>query len=345
MPRLQQENERARLLLAQMQSELDATKSKSSTTTEELQIQLLSLKTEVERLTADNNLLKQELSKAVQVRSAAHNKVDEARRKLGLSPSEAQVFIKEFDESTKANAQLRKDLQQLQTDRNHLAQQCEQRSSHCMTLISENKRLVDQISDLRQQVVASEADAWRLRQQLSATAQRDSHLAAKREAASPHTSQRPAFSVRPASATLPPKQQQHQGGQGAKGKENVQTTKENVPSTVKAALTKESRPLAQKPTNVPISAGWMDRRGSREQPVTTSRPSPSSSSSSSPSPTPSSQKPSKEIVNPSPSPQPPPVDPDPLNLSVLQQAMQMRHERHRQMLSNLNTKAQEELTL
>lgn len=214
VPRLQQENERARLLLSQMQSELDEGKTSASTAVKELQIQLSSVKEEAERLSVDNALLKQELAKAVQVRSAAHTKVDEARRKLGLSPSEAQVFIKEFDESARANAQLRKDLQQISIDRNHLAQQCEQRSSHCMTLISENKRLVDQISNLRQQVVSSEADAWRLRQQLSASAQRDQHLVAKREAASHHTSLRPAFSVRPSSATIPLKQEQ-----GSKGKE------------------------------------------------------------------------------------------------------------------------------
>ncbi len=35
--------------------------------------------------------------------------------------------------------------QQLQADRGHLQQQCENRSQHCMTLISENKRLAEQV--------------------------------------------------------------------------------------------------------------------------------------------------------------------------------------------------------
>lgn len=80
-----------------------------------------------------------------QVRTSTHSKLEEARKRLGLTASEAQVFVKEFDEAVKANALLRKEVAQLQADRSQLQQQCENRSQHCMTLIAENKRLVDQV--------------------------------------------------------------------------------------------------------------------------------------------------------------------------------------------------------
>ena len=56
----------------------------------------------------------------------------------------AQPAVKDFDEARQASRLLKQENTELASDKEHLQQQCESRSQHCMTLISENKRLVDQ---------------------------------------------------------------------------------------------------------------------------------------------------------------------------------------------------------
>ena len=57
-------------------------------------------------------------------------------------------LLQDFDEASRGNQALRKEVAALQADRAQLQQQCENRSQHCMVLIAENKRLADQVRRL-----------------------------------------------------------------------------------------------------------------------------------------------------------------------------------------------------
>ncbi len=208
------------------------------------------LQGQLDAATADNAVLKAELAKHMHLRAATHNKVEEAKRKLGLSQPEAEFFIhvsccgrrgarfvvrpashfhtnrrpqlprrlpparaalqlttmktrvlQDLDETKAANKSLKAEVATLAADKARLEQQCDSRSQHAMTLIAENKRLLEQVqggagtthpggfqgggacarrvstspagmglvpgaqvSELRKQVTASDQDLWRLRQ-------------------------------------------------------------------------------------------------------------------------------------------------------------------------------------
>ncbi|GAX73278.1 hypothetical protein CEUSTIGMA_g732.t1 [Chlamydomonas eustigma] len=188
---VQAENDRARDLITSLEKEITDVKGNGCAMTWDLEAQLSALRGELMHLNSENAQLKQELAKNVMVRSSTHNKLDEARKRLGLTSLEAQVFVKEFDEACRSNQHLRKEVSALQSDRSQLQQQCENRSQHCMTLIAENKRLADQVTELRKQSVDLDQENWRLRQQISAAASRQQHLSQKKEAAAAVCKDRP----------------------------------------------------------------------------------------------------------------------------------------------------------
>jgi cell division protein FtsB len=141
-----------------------------------------------------------------QVRQSTHSKLDEARRRLGLTAGEAQVFVKEFDEASRSNAALRSEVSGLRSERATLQQQCESRSQHCMTLIAENKRLVDQVAQLRRELVSLDQEGWKLRGQISKAVARKQHLEHVRERAASLFQERPQWQA-PAECPRPSREQ------------------------------------------------------------------------------------------------------------------------------------------
>ncbi|KAF5842055.1 hypothetical protein DUNSADRAFT_9624 [Dunaliella salina] len=118
----------------------------------------------MQQLLADNMVLKAELAKTVHTNHAASIKVEEVRKHLGLGKEEAEAFVKDLDSTKAANKALQAEVASLSADKAHLQQQCDNRSSHAMTLIAENKRLLEQVSELRKQVVGMDQDLWRAKQ-------------------------------------------------------------------------------------------------------------------------------------------------------------------------------------
>jgi anti-sigma factor RsiW len=53
--------------------------------------------------------------------------------------------VQEVDELRATNKALRAEVAALSADKGHLQQACDSRSSHAMTLIAENKRLIEQV--------------------------------------------------------------------------------------------------------------------------------------------------------------------------------------------------------
>ncbi|KAG1681156.1 hypothetical protein FOA52_015599 [Chlamydomonas sp. UWO 241] len=191
LPALVEENRRARGAVATLECELSAVRETAAAAEGAAQGQLVVLRAELERLTGEVLVAKQELSKTVQVRQATHSKLDEARRRLNLTAGEAEVFVKEFDETSRANSALRSEVSGLRSERATLQQQCESRSQHCMTLIAENKRLVDQVATLRRELVALDQEGWKLRAQIAKAATRKAHLEHVRERAASLFQERP----------------------------------------------------------------------------------------------------------------------------------------------------------
>jgi len=55
------------------------------------------------------------------------------------------ALMQDLDTTKAANKALQAELASLSADKAHLQQQCDNRSSHAMTLIAENKRLLEQV--------------------------------------------------------------------------------------------------------------------------------------------------------------------------------------------------------
>ncbi len=70
MPALQEENARARNIIAQLEAELRQQSSSGQQSTEHQQQQLMVIREEMQRLAEDNALLKSELQKTVQASEA-----------------------------------------------------------------------------------------------------------------------------------------------------------------------------------------------------------------------------------------------------------------------------------
>ncbi len=97
------------------------------------------------RLRADAAVLRSELAKTVTAKSMTSAKLEQIRKRLGLSEGEARAFLQELDEARGACKALRDENKELHGDNAHLKQQLESRSQHTMTLIGDNKRLLEQV--------------------------------------------------------------------------------------------------------------------------------------------------------------------------------------------------------
>lgn len=93
VPQLQDEAARARELAEQLQAELAAVRGDKATAQRELSEQVQGLSDELQRVTADCAVLRAELAKTVHARTSTASKLDIVRKKLGLTESEAKVFI------------------------------------------------------------------------------------------------------------------------------------------------------------------------------------------------------------------------------------------------------------
>ncbi|KAG2443351.1 hypothetical protein HXX76_001713 [Chlamydomonas incerta] len=61
----------------------------------------------------------------------------------------------------------------LATDNASLKSQVESRSQHCMTLIGENKRLLEQVAELRSQLQKNQGELWMAKTEQQAAAARE----------------------------------------------------------------------------------------------------------------------------------------------------------------------------
>ena len=93
MPKLQREAAQARDLISQLQAELIQARDSHAGSHLQLTEQLRSLTDELQRVNADNAVLRGELAKTVHARTTTASKLDTVRKKLGLTESEAKVFI------------------------------------------------------------------------------------------------------------------------------------------------------------------------------------------------------------------------------------------------------------
>jgi hypothetical protein len=221
VPTLQREAAQARDMISQLQAELVQSRDSHEGSHLQLTEKLRSITEELQRVNADNAVLRGELAKTVHARTTTASKLDHVRKKLGLTESEAKVFIQvwswrfldatlrmrltsrmrsavslgpaaamqgeerssikcravickkawhgrmqllssrlaqmvrlhahhrdwkqELDDTRTANKSLTEENATLAADKAHLQQQVESRSQHCMTLITENKRLIGQV--------------------------------------------------------------------------------------------------------------------------------------------------------------------------------------------------------
>ncbi|PNH09851.1 hypothetical protein TSOC_003493 [Tetrabaena socialis] len=181
LPALRSGKERAEGIIDSLQAEVARLRQERSEEQSALTGQLGSVTSELQRLSADNALLRSELAKTVHQKQLTSSKLEQIRRKLGLTESEAKAFIQELDDARAASKGFREENTQLAADNTHLKQQAsncnrgprrghggshtyvESRSQHCMTLIGENKRLLEQVADLRTQLNKQQGELWQVK--------------------------------------------------------------------------------------------------------------------------------------------------------------------------------------
>ncbi|KAL6763359.1 hypothetical protein V8C86DRAFT_2499521 [Haematococcus lacustris] len=208
VPALQNDSATAQAHARRLHERVQELQTVVDTTNETLSTAQDSLSQEVARLQADNTFLKQSLAKQVSLRTAASAKVEQARKHLGMTSPEAEVLIKELDELRAATKSLRAEVTALTADKSHLQQQCSSRSTHAMTLIAENKRVLEQASELRRQTQQQDQDIARLKQELAAAQKLQAKSAARRDSLAAASQARPAWQAKVGGASSPSPQSQ-----------------------------------------------------------------------------------------------------------------------------------------
>ncbi|GIL92574.1 hypothetical protein Vretimale_18968 [Volvox reticuliferus] len=160
LPGLIADKGRSQGLIDSLQAELATERLERAEEHRHLTMEVSSLTQELQKLSADNAVLRSELAKTVHQKQLTSSKLEQIRKKLGLSESEAKAFIQELDEAKAASKALREENKELAADNTHLKQQVESRSQHCMTLIGENKRLLEQVAELRMQLQKQQGELW-----------------------------------------------------------------------------------------------------------------------------------------------------------------------------------------
>ncbi|KAG2443336.1 hypothetical protein HYH02_009401 [Chlamydomonas schloesseri] len=172
--RLEEEaKEKAQAIIDNLQAELVRTRQDHREEVGRLTEQVSSLTQELERLTADSAVLRAELAKSVHQKQVTNTKLDQIRKKLGMSESEAKAFVQELDEARASSKAMREENKVLAADNSSLKSQVESRSQHCMTLIGENKRLLEQVAELRSQLQKNQGELWMAKTEQQAAAARD----------------------------------------------------------------------------------------------------------------------------------------------------------------------------
>lgn len=93
LPQLIEEKERAVRLVDGLQAELSTARAAHSESHSQMEEQLAFLTAELQKVTADNGILRGELTKTVHTRQTTNTKLDMIRKKLGLTENEANVYI------------------------------------------------------------------------------------------------------------------------------------------------------------------------------------------------------------------------------------------------------------
>ncbi|KAG2492846.1 hypothetical protein HYH03_009000 [Edaphochlamys debaryana] len=167
---LRADKDRAQGVIDSLQAELAQLRLRHTDDTTRLTSEVTSLTQELQKLSADNAVLRSELAKTVHAKQLTSTKLDQIRKKLGLTESEAKAFIQELDDARAASKSLREENKELASDNTHLKQQVESRSQHCMTLIGENKRLLEQVAELRVQLQRQQGELWQAKTEHSSAA-------------------------------------------------------------------------------------------------------------------------------------------------------------------------------
>lgn len=94
VPELEQQNQRAKDIIDALEQEVQQLKLARRDTQAQLEEQVQGLTERLQQLTADNVVLRAELAKTVHTRHSTNSKLDEARKKLGLTEQEAFYFVK-----------------------------------------------------------------------------------------------------------------------------------------------------------------------------------------------------------------------------------------------------------
>ncbi|MEW5309397.1 MAG: hypothetical protein WDW38_001290 [Sanguina aurantia] len=158
IPELRGQNERAKSVINQLHDEVALANADGEIARRQLAAQVESLTMELGKLSSDTLVLRAELAKSVHVKANTSHKLEAVRQKLGLTESEAKVFVAELDDLRASVKRMRSEISSLSSDKAALQQQVDSRSQHCMTLISENKRALAQASEVRQQVAGLQTE-------------------------------------------------------------------------------------------------------------------------------------------------------------------------------------------
>ncbi len=93
LPALQAEKQHAQTTLESVQGELARTRLDRAAEHAALTDQVGSLTSELQKLSAENAVLRSELAKTVHQKQVTNTKLEQIRKKLGLTESEAKAFI------------------------------------------------------------------------------------------------------------------------------------------------------------------------------------------------------------------------------------------------------------
>ncbi|KXZ50139.1 hypothetical protein GPECTOR_17g775 [Gonium pectorale] len=160
VPTLRSDKDKAQGIIDNLQAELQTLRLERAGEQTQLTAQIAGLTEELQRLSADNAVLRSELAKTVHQKQTTSAKLEQIRKKLGLTESEAKAFIQELDDARANCKVLREENKELASDNALLKGQVEGRAQHCMTLIGENKRLLEQVAELRMQLQKQQGELW-----------------------------------------------------------------------------------------------------------------------------------------------------------------------------------------
>eukprot|EP00210_Caulerpa_lentillifera_P006952 g6647.t1 len=136
----------------ELQGRLEKQTNHSMERVDELIKKIKVLSEEKEQLLAENEVMKVEIKNHLMVKQSTQEKMKQMKVEIGLTSSESKHLIQELESVKLKNEDFCKTNNQLTAESALLRDQCKQHSRHCLLLIKENKRLMEQISSLKSRV-------------------------------------------------------------------------------------------------------------------------------------------------------------------------------------------------